>query len=589
MNILELFAGVGGFRIGLENADKDYFQTKWANQWEPSRKSQDAFEVYDLHFPDSENINISISEISDEKFAEMNPDMIVGGFPCQDYSVARSKKNEQGIEGKKGVLFWEIIRATRITKPKYLILENVDRLLKAPSKQRGRDFAIMLTAFNNLGYSVEWRVINAGEYGRSQRRRRVFFFVYRNDTTFAKRLDEQFENTETVFNENRYNEYLFHLFNSDGEEVSLTDTATATGKQIDDYNPKETSAHYTVSFIGEERPYTLLLAKNTDKESQAVEALHKALPALTIVIVAISVLAAVFYAWYMTAPIKKISKMSKQMANMDFGSLCPVERTDEIGVLSDSLNTLSSNLSAALTELKDANQKLQADIDKERELELQRIKFFSAASHELKTPITIIKGQLQGMLCGVGRYKDRETYLAQSLEVTNSLEKMVQELLTVSRIEAPQYSCVKTHFDFTQFLRQRLAAFDDLFVQKELSVAINLLPGIYIDGDIGLLQKVVDNLLGNAATYSPPGNSVRVDLRQAEEKVYLTIENTGVHIPEDDISKLFEPFYRVEQSRNRQTGGSGLGLYIVKTIINLHNAEISVQNTDDGVAIKVIF
>ena len=193
------------------------------------------------------------------------------------------------------------------------------------------------------------------------------------------------------------------------------------------------------------------------------------------------------------------------------------------------------------------------------------------------------------MLCGVGRYKDRETYLAQSLEVTNSLEKMVQELLTVSRIEAPQYSCVKTHFDFTQFLRQRLAAFDDLFVQKELSVAINLLPGIYIDGDIGLLQKVVDNLLGNAATYSPPGNSVRVDLRQAEEKVYLTIENTGVHIPEDDISKLFEPFYRVEQSRNRQTGGSGLGLYIVKTIINLHNAEISVQDTDDGVAIKVIF
>ena len=179
--------------------------------------------------------------------------------------------------------------------------------------------------------------------------------------------------------------------------------------------------------------------------------------------------------------------------------------------------------------------------------------------------------------------------LSQARGMNKALEKMVQELLTVSRIEAPQYSCVKTHFDFTQFLRQRLAAFDDLFVQKELSVAINLLPDIYIDGDMGLLQKVVDNLLGNAATYSPPGNSVRVNLRQAEEKVYLTIENTGVHIPEDDISKLFEPFYRVEQSRNRQTGGSGLGLYIVKTIINLHNAEVSVQNTDDGVSIKVIF
>lgn len=210
MKVLELFAGVGGFRIGLENADKQLFKTKWANQWEPSRKSQDAFEVYDYHFPNSENINISISDITDNQFSKMDADMIVGGFPCQDYSVARSKKNEKGIEGKKGVLFWEIIRATEIIKPKYLILENVDRLLKAPSKQRGRDFAIMLTAFNNLGYSVEWRVINAAEYGRSQRRRRVFFFVYRNDTVFAKNIDNLYEKNEEIFEDNRYDDYIFN-------------------------------------------------------------------------------------------------------------------------------------------------------------------------------------------------------------------------------------------------------------------------------------------------------------------------------------------------------------------------------------------
>ena len=210
MKVLELFAGVGGFRIGLENADKQLFKTKWANQWEPSRKSQDAFEVYDYHFPNSKNINISISDITDEQFSKMDADMIVGGFPCQDYSVARSKKNEKGIEGKKGVLFWEIIRATEIIKPKYLILENVDRLLKAPSKQRGRDFAIMLTAFNNLGYSVEWRVINAAEYGRSQRRRRVFFFVYRNDTVFAQKIDNLYEKNEEIFEDNRYDDYIFN-------------------------------------------------------------------------------------------------------------------------------------------------------------------------------------------------------------------------------------------------------------------------------------------------------------------------------------------------------------------------------------------
>lgn len=210
MNVLELFAGVGGFRVGLEKASPT-FKTLWSNQFEPSRKSQDAFEVYNYHFPDSENWNEDISLISDERFSALKGkvDLIVGGFPCQDYSVARTKKDEQGIEGKKGVLFWEIVRATKLSNPKYLLLENVDRLLKAPSKQRGRDFAIMLRAFADLGYSVEWRVINAAEYGRSQRRRRVFFFVYRNDTDFAKQVDQQFEKDDAVFDDNKYDEYIY--------------------------------------------------------------------------------------------------------------------------------------------------------------------------------------------------------------------------------------------------------------------------------------------------------------------------------------------------------------------------------------------
>lgn len=158
----------------------------WSNQFEPLRKSQDAFEVYNYHFPDSENWNEDITKISDERFSALRGevDLIVGGFPCQDYSVARTKKDEKGIEGKKGVLFWEIIRATRLSQPKYLLLENVDRLLKAPSKQRGRDFAIMLRAFADLGYGVDWRVVNPADYGWCQRRKRVFLFVYRKDTDY---------------------------------------------------------------------------------------------------------------------------------------------------------------------------------------------------------------------------------------------------------------------------------------------------------------------------------------------------------------------------------------------------------------------
>lgn len=205
MNVLELFAGVGGFRVGLEKASPT-IKTLWSNQFEPSRKSQDAFEVYNYHFPDSENWNEDISLISDERFSAIKGkvDLIVGGFPCQDYSVARTKKDEQGIEGKKGVLFWEIVRATKLSNPKYLLLENVDRLLKAPSKQRGRDFAIMLRAFADLGYGVDWRVINPAEYGWCQRRKRVFLFVYRKDTTYFKQqqvLEDFGVGTSGIFEE----------------------------------------------------------------------------------------------------------------------------------------------------------------------------------------------------------------------------------------------------------------------------------------------------------------------------------------------------------------------------------------------------
>ena len=194
LKVFSMFDGVGGFIVGLDEANrklnKKFFQVPDTNQFEPSRKAQDAFEVGVYNYPKINHSNEDIMQVSSEYFDEMKANgvnMIVGGFPCQDYSVARSKKHEMGIEGKKGVLFWEIIRAVNHIKPEYLILENVDRLLKSPSKQRGRDFAIMLGAFNQLGYTVEWRVINAADYGAPQRRRRVFFFIYKNDSAFAKK------------------------------------------------------------------------------------------------------------------------------------------------------------------------------------------------------------------------------------------------------------------------------------------------------------------------------------------------------------------------------------------------------------------
>lgn len=187
--ICELFAGVGGFRLGLEKASEEW-TTVWANQYEPSRKLQHAFNCYCTHFGFSDNhVNRDIAEVDKETIPNHN--LLVGGFPCQDYSVART--GARGIEGVKGVLWWQIREILSIKQPKFVLLENVDRLLKSPAKQRGRDFGVMLGCFNDLGYSVEWRVLNAAEYGFAQRRRRVFIYAYKNETDYYRNIEDNSE------------------------------------------------------------------------------------------------------------------------------------------------------------------------------------------------------------------------------------------------------------------------------------------------------------------------------------------------------------------------------------------------------------
>lgn len=186
IRVVELFAGVGGFRVGLESASSR-FHTIWVNQWEPGRKDQFAFACYERHYGNTASVDINedIGKVKDEIPEDF--DLLVGGFPCQDYSVAAT--NAKGIEGKKGVLWWHICDIVESRRPMYVLLENVDRLLKSPASQRGRDFGIILRCLSDLGYSVEWRVINAADYGFVQKRRRVFIFASRNDTVHYRDLE----------------------------------------------------------------------------------------------------------------------------------------------------------------------------------------------------------------------------------------------------------------------------------------------------------------------------------------------------------------------------------------------------------------
>lgn len=248
--VVELFAGVGGFRCGFNHVtfdgtnvtEGDNWDFVWANQWEPSTKSQAAFDCYVERFGESKN-HVCEDICKVDKTSIPNHTLLVGGFPCQDYSVAHSLSTEKGIEGKKGVLWWEIADVLEAKQPPFVLLENVDRLLRSPSTQRGRDFGIMLRTFLDYGYSVEWRVINAAEYGFPQKRRRVFIFAYHNSTNYAKKIDKL--NHEEIIYEKGIFAKNFPIMKNDIDNQSTLDKTIIN----DDSNETKISEQYFVDLV----------------------------------------------------------------------------------------------------------------------------------------------------------------------------------------------------------------------------------------------------------------------------------------------------------------------------------------------------
>jgi DNA (cytosine-5)-methyltransferase 1 len=249
IRVVELFAGVGGFRLGLEgwngkSATSGYkndlklpYKVVWSNQWEPSTKTQHASLVYESRFGSNGHSNQDITQVDVSTIPDH--DLLVGGFPCQDYSVATTLKNSKGLLGKKGVLWWSIhkIISEKQNKPKFLFLENVDRLLISPTGQRGRDFAIILQSLNELGYAVEWRVINAADYGMPQRRRRVFILAYLQGTNVYQSI-KNYSPTEWILEKGTlaeafpisYHNSLFPTeFELNGDIVSISDNFNKYG------------------------------------------------------------------------------------------------------------------------------------------------------------------------------------------------------------------------------------------------------------------------------------------------------------------------------------------------------------------------
>ena len=320
-----------------------------------------------------------------------------------------------------------------------------------------------------------------------------------------------------------------------------------------------------------------------------VKAMIKVSPWLLLIILAFSLLCSFVYSRYITKPIVRLETVAGKMAEQDFDWTCDESRQDEIGRLGKSLNTMSQNLSGALNDLKASNSALRGEVEQERELDRQRMSFFSAASHELKTPVTILKGHITGMLDGIDMYQDRDKYLARCLQVTGRMENLISEILSVSGIERGASGQGDEVFDISGIMEEQTGLVSELAEQKEIIIEKNLTLNLSIKGNRSLISKAVGNLLSNAVHYSPEGERIKIFSKKENDNTMLTIENTGVHISEDALPHVFEAFYREEQSRNRRTGGSGLGLYIVRMIMEKHNGECRIENTQDGVRASLVF
>ncbi|MGA8941919.1 MAG: HAMP domain-containing sensor histidine kinase [Thermoactinomyces sp.] len=355
----------------------------------------------------------------------------------------------------------------------------------------------------------------------------------------------------------------------------------------DQNNPPFQIVEKPISFQGEQ--FIADFIATMQPIDEASSAILMFMPYMAIFILLISVAAAFLYARLIAQPLLKINETAKKMAKLDFSQTCQTRSDDEIGELSQSLNELSQNLKKTMSELKQANAKLKDDIQREREQETKRREFMATISHELKSPITAVMGQLEGMIHQIGVYKDRDKYLRRSYMIMQNMQQMVKEILEVSKLETCSFQPSKKPVDLTALITSVLKRLDFFRQDKQLQIKTQLEPGTQITADPDLMQKAISNIIHNAMNYSPPHELVEIKLEPLQTHMRLCVLNTGTSIPEPELDKIFEPFYRLEKSRNRSTGGSGLGLFIVKKILETHAFPYQLTNTRNGVLFTIDF
>jgi signal transduction histidine kinase len=284
-----------------------------------------------------------------------------------------------------------------------------------------------------------------------------------------------------------------------------------------------------------------------------------------------------------TKPLIRINKTATKMANLDFTEKCEVSSEDEIGSLSASLNFLSDKLHSALSSLRQANAKLEEDILKERNLEKMRKEFVAAVSHELKTPISLIDGYAVGLKDDIFEDKDKDYYIDIIIDEARKMGHLVSDMLDLSQLESGVFKLKRENFDLVELIKATARKYENLAYEKAVDITLELFDSFTINGDYNKLEQVLTNFITNALRHVEDSGHIAIRMQSKDKETLIEVENTGSHIAFEELEKIWDKFYKVDKSRNRKLGGTGIGLSIVKNILTLHGFSFGASNIEHGV------
>ena len=337
-----------------------------------------------------------------------------------------------------------------------------------------------------------------------------------------------------------------------------------------------------IRFIDQDTDFLVVVTGAYSEDSVIPAAIVKCLPIIIPILILISIGCSCLCSVLFARPIRKMSEVSSAMADMDFTKRNDYKRKDEIGAVANDLDKMADRLDETMKELKCKNEALESELQRVNELESQKTMFFAAAAHELKTPVTVLEGQITGMIDGVKPYDDKEASLPKLLRNVRRMSDLINEIFTASKLDTGR-GINGTRVEISSLLSQAVASIEELASIKEISIVKSVDDDLVTSGDPEMLLKAINAFLSNAVFYSGEGASVEIDCHAEDSDIRIEIRNSDAHIDEEDLPHLFEAFYRADRSRSRATGGSGLGLYIAKKIIDAHGGSCSLQNSGSDV------